>query len=464
MKYLFSFVVITYITLIIFLDQYFPPPWPDEVLFSSAAYQLANYKKFTTEVLSGIVFGMDQATLWMSPLYMVFLSFLYVFIGEFLWVGRSLSLFFGILTLYIFYKIIKSVIKDEKIAIIFSFFLGIELSFLRAGNIIRMESLNLLFSLLTVYFLERKNFSLSGMFIGLSALTHPISVFLVPITFLYTYRWRDLVKIALIVILIMFPWLIYVAFHWDVFVIQFFSQFARKTAHYDFQSFLYFVKVLGGQYQTKINFIAFYILILAGMVLFIWDVFRDKQVIKYFLIFLFVFLVVFFGREMWYVVYIVPFLLIFFINFIKYYQSFRTYLMIFLFFLFGFIQFHFWYKHLSKYQAYKKEYVEYISLLKNHTQNCQMVFLQAIPDPYFDLPKDKIYKEFAPFGILKYSTGEHIAKRKKTYESIDCFVISEKIPSEPILEEYLQKNKANFTIMSITGFQTIPSVFVYLKH
>lgn len=47
----------------------FPPVWPDEVLFFSPSQDFAEFGTFRTQVLEGLIPGMEKTTLWMPPLY-----------------------------------------------------------------------------------------------------------------------------------------------------------------------------------------------------------------------------------------------------------------------------------------------------------------------------------------------------------------------------------------------------------
>jgi len=444
-------------------DGYFPPPWPDEVLFSSAAIQLAKTGQFRTEVLAGIVYGMDQATLWNSPLYMIFLSMVYQLTNESLLIGRLFSLFIGILCLYTFYFLIKQITKNSQLSFYLTLILLIDLSFSRAANIIRMEILNLFFVLLCIYSLEKKNSTLSGIFMGLSGLTHPISIFLVPIAILYNKNsYRNIIKIGFYAFIVMIPWLLYIYQYWDIFHFQFLAQFSRKSTHYDFNTIIYLIKVFGGQYQNKINFVLIYLFLLNLFIIFVYDLISLKKTIKYFIIFAIVLTTTFLSSEAWYSIYPIPFGIIYLAIFINTYPNTKKYLLLFISFIFILIQTLFWYKAYPKIKLYKQEYREYVGFLKDNLDACKVVYLQSIPDPYFDLPKDKVYKEFPPYGLFKNDVLKSYADlRINTYKQIDCFVITNAEKIEEGLNQIL--NQKDFRVIHFPEYKTLPRGSIYIK-
>ncbi len=444
-------------------DFYFPPIWPDEVLFTSPALQLANHFKFNTDVLEGIIYGMDKATLWNSPLYMILLSIVYKIFGESLLIGRIFSLFTSYIAILVFYYIINYLTREKKLAFFISLILVIDLSFSRSANIIRMEMLNLTLILSSILFMEYKKPIYTGIFLGFAGLTHPISIFLIPIVFIY-YRLSitHILKIAFFAFIVMIPWLIYILLNWDIFIFQFFAQFTRKSTHYNFDNIIYLLKVFGGQYQHRWNIVLIYIFILSIFILFIYDLFYKKITIKYILIFITIFSFTLLSSEGWYSIYPIPFALIYLSTFIVHYDYLRKYLLSLCFMIFIMIQFLFWHKNFPKLDLYKKEYKNWIQFLNDHTKPCETIFLQTIPDPYFHLPREKTYREFPPYGLFqtKYFDA-YLPKRIQTYKDIDCFIISNQEPMEPALQEILKQNI--FQIIPYPKYTTLPAGNLYLK-
>ncbi|GIX43436.1 MAG: UDP phosphate-alpha-4-amino-4-deoxy-L-arabinose arabinosyl transferase [Leptospiraceae bacterium] len=461
--YAYFVLLLLLIILVYFYNGFYPPPWPDEVLFSSPAISLANSGKFNTEVLSGIIYGMDKATLWNSPLYMFLLSFVYQFTGESLIAGRIFSLFIGILCIFVFYFLVKKLTDHYYLSFILTFILVIDLSFSRASNIIRMEILNLLFILLCIFFLEKKQRTLTGICTGLAGLTHPISIFLVPIIFIYNLNsLKSLIKIGFYALLIMLPWFIYIYQYWDVFQFQFIAQFSRKTTHYTIENLFYLIKVLGGQYQHKMNFILIYLFLIIPFILILYDFFHFRKTIKYFFIYIIILFITLLSSEGWYSIYPIPFALLYISIFLRAYPQYILKIVSFITIIFITIQFLFWKKTIPKINLYKKEYNMYIDFLNANLQDCKMIYIQSIPDPYFDLPKNKIYKEFPPYGLFKSSYFyEFSSIRINTYQQIDCFILSDTEPIEEGLQNILQQE--TYRKIPFPEFKILPSGYIYKK-
>ncbi|MFN3605401.1 MAG: ArnT family glycosyltransferase [Leptonema sp. (in: bacteria)] len=452
------FIVLLYILLHFYYGEYYPKIWPDEVLFSSAAKNFAFSNQLKTDVLEGIVYGMDKATLWMTPLYLVFLSFVYRIFEESLIVGRSFSLIIGILSLLLYYKVFLRITKDRQISLFFMFLLSIEHSFIRSGNIIRMEILNLFFVFSTIYFLEKRKENLIGISLGLAGLTHPISLFLVLIFFLYITDYKKIVKIAMIALLVMSPWFYYLFQHLEIFKFQFLSQLSRKTSHYDLKSLIYFIKVIGGQFQSNVNFILVYLFYIYTFIIGILNV--NSYPKKYLIMTLVVFAFVFFSSESWYVVYIFPFMFLLLGITLVYSKNLKKQVLTFSFLIIFTIQINLIYKLQSQKGLYNYEYELFINFLNKNLEDCKTVFLQSIPDPYFHLERNKIYKEFPPYGLFfNRSTSLYSLQRLETYKQIDCFVISDQIKSDKELEELFHRFKGEKILFP--DFSLLPTGFVY---
>ncbi len=205
---------------------------------------------------------MDKATLWMPPLYFFILTIPLFSFDNYLIAGRNFSLVLGFINILLFYILISHITRKKNLSLVLAFLFVISLPFIRAGNTIRMESLNLIWILSTIICLEKEKDTLTGILLGLAGLTHPISIFLIPIVFFYKYKsFKAILYIGFTAFIVMLPWIIYILLNFDIFVFQFISQLSRKTAHYDSRSFVYLIKVLGMQYNSKLIFFIFYLLI-----------------------------------------------------------------------------------------------------------------------------------------------------------------------------------------------------------
>ncbi len=235
-------IVLTRIT-----SSYWPFVWPDEALFSSPAAELAAGRPFSTPVLSGLVPGMEKATLWNSPLYMLTLAGVYSFTGESLAAGRTLSLVLGCGVLVLFAAILRLTIQNRFLQGALLLFLAADPTFFRTANTIRMDVLTLLFFLAALYFLIRREtpealgparlrFALfAGIMTGFAALSHPAAILLIPILCIFLLPdWRHLVLAGATAALVLSTWLVYIIPNFDLFQIQFAAQLTRKGSMFSF--------------------------------------------------------------------------------------------------------------------------------------------------------------------------------------------------------------------------------------
>ncbi|MCB1303219.1 MAG: glycosyltransferase family 39 protein [Leptospiraceae bacterium] len=213
-----------------------PPPWPDEALFSNPAAELARGNGFRTEVLHGLVPGMENATLWNSPLYMVGLSGIYRITGESLTAGRLFSAFIAVAVLLLLTWMLQNLQTDRAFLFLAPLVLALDPAFVRGANVLRMDGLCLFFCMLSLHFAmqafrKKDQYSfLSGVALGLAALSHPAALYGVVFVLLFhLFRWRGLFFAFCGLLLAMSPWLAYIAEHPHIFQVQFVSQLMRKS-------------------------------------------------------------------------------------------------------------------------------------------------------------------------------------------------------------------------------------------
>lgn len=259
---------------------YWPFAWPDEALFSSPAAELARGAGFGTPVLKGLLPGMETATLWNSPLFMVVLGGLYYFLGESLATARSLSLFCAFLALFVFHATARRLFASGARADVgawlaggLTLLLACDPTFHRAANTGRMDMLTLLFLIAALFFLVRGAlpapdatqaagpgagrspgagrgplFFLAGLCTGLAGLSHPAGILGVPVILIFAWpapadrdgragsagmtaylpAARRLAAGAAGTLLGIAPWLFYILPNLKIFQIQFLSQVIRK--------------------------------------------------------------------------------------------------------------------------------------------------------------------------------------------------------------------------------------------
>ncbi len=255
--------------------HFLPFSWPDEALFSSPAASFADRGIFATDVLRGLIPGMETATLWNSPLYMLIVSGIYSFTGESQYAARAVS-FTAASASYLIYLIIIFILTGGSSADrskrffrrTAAFIPAFDLTFIRAANTVRMDILTLFFFLSALYFLFRRIYppccvktssskmmiwsGLAGITTGAGGISHPFSVILVPVSLIFLFYaalfrpeeekssfsfsisiFTFLKESALFAAGVLIPfsgWLLYILKYPEIFSVQFLSQLARKSS------------------------------------------------------------------------------------------------------------------------------------------------------------------------------------------------------------------------------------------
>lgn len=461
---------------------YWPPVWPDEVLFSSPAADLANNGTFTTPVLYGLIPGMEEGTLWNSPLFMVLTAGVYYFFGESLEAGRALSFVIGLFALFTFSRLLRRFTGSERVIAVASMFLAFDPVFLRASNVIRMDMLTLLFILIAFYHMIREreiidnqpgddayfrvHAFIAGLATGLAGISHPFSVILVPIWIIMIFpAIRSLMNGLTGGMIGFFPWAVYIINHLEIFRVQFLSQLFRKKSMATLWGgdtggvFVVFSSQYGGgkiaMVFALLAFAAFSLwmvrMILAGRKS------RSRSfAIRLFLTFVILMSFIMLSSEGWYALYASPFALILSVAFYSWAESemfishniSKAGLAIIGIPLFV-LSFMFYFKN-----TYKKDSAAAVANFLNKSvtliQDCESVYIRTRPDPYFHvrryLPETVTY-EFVP-GKLRFSNE---FDRAKKYREIECFYLDENHSWEPELHAFLMNQKDDFDRFSLTA-------------
>ena len=425
-----------------------PTTWPDEVLFFNPAWELMANGTMRTSVLTGLIPGMDTHTLWMPPLYIIFLSgIMHIFPSELL-TARLLSSFISLGSIYLVYKICLEFQFSPKRIISVLLLLATDFLFLKFSHTARMESLCLFFALGAFYFLIRGNFChgdtetqrggarrdamnrvstknifFSGICLSLSFLSHPFGiVHSIPVLFLlYQRNSLNIKNLALYGVAGLLPiaaWGIYVIPNWELFIVQFGAQLSRKNELLGKFTWLDKVKIIFSVYKFPVVKLALFALTIG--ILFLsapfWNRspfakglgdFWDKEGFtrwqrsfeSFFLVWLFTilgFLIV--SSESWYVFHlVVPFTLV--LSSVIEKENLVTRLLLAISILYNIIVV-IWvpYSHYFVYKSPERTQ-EFFELIEKEIERKNNIYLQVFPDPYFYLKKkfpDKTLFEFIP--------------------------------------------------------------------
>lgn len=483
--------------------DFWPYPWPDEALFSSPAASLAENSIFATPVLAGLIPGMERATLWNSPLFMLLLSGLYFFTGESLVVARALSFVLALFSLFLSYRIALLFFDKKKYALAVPLFLVLDLTFIRSANTGRMDMLTLLFVLFALYYLltglkERseienrlgtngkkflKSFFKAGICTGLAGLSHPIAVILAPVILIFSLpSLVSLFAVGVGAILSFSGWLFYILPNYEIFLEQFLSQLQRKSGMFQLWGgdtggiFVVYSSQYGGSFWIML----FALLLLFGYFVFgAWQLYlslRERPFWKldihsdlYFrmyLSFLLVSVFVLTASEAWYAIYIAPWFLFLGLYWASKNQKEKKWftrlpiLFTAIFLLSGTVRF--LYHNLIHHDT-PRAVSEITATMLRKTESCSSVYLRVVPDPYFIFRKSRpgmeIY-EFVP-GKLRFSGKDTETRLTKKYDKIHCFLIDANDSWEPILAGYLQHHSAEFAVSELEASSPLKNVFLW---
>lgn len=475
-----------------------PIPWPDEALFSSPAAELAVNRPFSTPVLSGLIYGMDRATLWNCPLHMVLLAQVYRVTGESLLAGRLFSLFLGSAALILFYLLCLRVMRPW-LAGLAAVILALDPVYQRASNTIRMDVLTLFFFFASLLLILKSRqmgdqdaagsrrkavFAfLGGAAAGLAAISHPFAVILAPVLLLFCLPDRGRIAAAAAGAAAGFaPWAVYIAGNFSIFQEQFIEQLRRKAElsqmiaggetgglHRVFFSQYGFYD---GSWPAMVAAATLYALVLGSCAFYFLRRYKEKALREtdevrrtrdlLVLSFLAVAGFAYFSSEGWYVVYADSFLILSAGIFassrskstgeaanlpallhLAHRFEFAVFPLAAAFFLGATVYF-------TARSITTNNRIHAAHFLKESAaavSGCKSVYVRVRPDPYFELRRDhppvRVY-EFIP-GKLNVNPA-HMPALYRTWDSTECFLIDQHDTWEPRLTDYLKQNSQQFRI------------------
>lgn len=457
-----------------------PLSWPDEALFSSPAAELASHGVFATNVLKGLIPGMERATLWNSPFYMVITAGVYRFTGESQLAARTVSLFFALASLFLLYSIsLKLLPGSPKLQALTVYLAAFDLTFLRAANTARMDMLTLTWILAGLYFLIREycrrdpssafleppgrrakwDYFLTGICAGLALSSHPAGGLLLPVIFIFSLpAVRLWIYSAAGFILAMAPWGIYIFSNFALFRIQFVSQLLRKSdiMHIWGGDTGGILVVFSSQYGGRA---AVMILALLSVALTVavglnelrksdrWKIEIDPRLLFSFIV---IFFLVLIASEGWYALFVGPFAVILSAVIALHSDSkfSRVALGAWLIFLpLSFVVFSAR-NYLQDTAGAARDFEK--SALAS-ARKCRSIYLRVRPDPYFLLRREYPAMEVREFVPGKLQLPDMEKNLTEQYRQLDCFLIDNHHDWEPILSRYLQENRELFRVIPISS-------------
>lgn len=428
----------------------FPVVWPDEVLFFSPALSFATKGHLQTEVLNGLIPGMEFKTLWMPPLYLLFSGLSLSFFPDTLTTVRIANVVIVYAAAVGFYWLLKRKTFSEFACQIALASILWEPLLFRFGTAARMEGLTAFFFIISLQFATNKDKSkqwyvfLAGVTLSFSFLSHPIGASFGLVTLFLVWRnfgLKSLPWFFLGGILPILGWLYYIHPHWDWFEIQFGAQLTRKRNLLESFTLIDKVKVFSfGFGFPKLRLL----IILTELVSLAFISFRlfkqfgklDQKWILFWIWILSIGIALYTSSEGWYVFHIL-FPLAFGMALLCDYTQLGSKLAYsgILLSLFALL----YRNHIHWFQIDSKKILEsHFQHLEMSLANSKSVYLQALPDPYFDLRKkrpDLNILEFIP-GELDIPSEAYI----QTIKSRDSFVFYDDQLMNHVIQDYLKKS------------------------
>jgi len=451
------FLLVTlYVSLFFLSFSFYPPVWPDEILFFSPTNDFANNRTLTTPVLKGMIEGMDLKTLWMPPLYFFYSSIFIQIFGSTLFAVRFGSIFASILCVFPIFGIAKKMGITEKSRLFLVAILLTDILFFKISSTARMESLCLFFSMTSLYLLytdltDFQKYFFSGFFLGLGTISHPFGfVFsflaVVVISFRSSFALKNLFLMAFGGIIPLLGWGIYIAPNFNIFILQFGAQLGRKKdLLVSVFTLVTKIKIIlsGFKYPTAklISLVLLFVLILNLIKYRKIDLENKKNIIVHSLCLSILIGFIFLSSESWYVFYIVPFLSILLCLVFEYGNQIDKGL-VSLFLIYNLVIIGIFINTNFILNSTKDLQETYFNEIYQYTKNSKKVYLQAIPDPYFYLSEKNTnidIREFIP-GELPLSKEFPV----KEMSSQDVFIFYNEDLIHPFLKNFLQNNSDLF--------------------
>ncbi|TGL16517.1 dolichyl-phosphate-mannose--protein mannosyltransferase [Leptospira levettii] len=425
-----------------------PVVWPDEVLFYSPAISFANTGHLKTEVLTGLIPGMESKTLWMPPGYLLFSGFTLSIFPDSLITLRIANVCIVYLTALGFYILLKRLSISEMAAQIALASVLWEPLVFRFGTVARMEALTACFFILSLLFATNKSKSnwnsfFAGVMLSFSTLSHPIGASFGLITLFLIYQnfgFKKIIWFLLGGVLPILVWIYYIHPNWDWFQIQFGAQLTRKQNLLKTFTLIDKLKIFSfGFGFPKIRLVIIG-LQLSCLCFFTFKLFQNKtkQMNSWYLFWVWilsVFVALYTSSEGWYV-YHSLFPLAFGMALLLEEKSFFNKLpyvgiLVSLFAMIFIVKIH-W----SKTDTNEIQTLHFQKIQKN-LSNSKALYLQSLPDPYFYLKSkrpDLDILEFIP-GELELPSTTYI----KTIHSRDSFIFYDENLINDTIKEYLKQ-------------------------
>jgi len=456
-------VLFIFFNIVFFLK--FPLIWPDEAIFVDTAKNIIENEIMATNLFNDAIPGLQLHSVWYPPFYFYILSFWINFFGSSIESIRILSMIVSFVTVVMIYFFGKILFVNRWFAFLLAFIISIDFYFVQASRVARMDILSFLFLILTfflfVFIQTKKNYKwyfLPGFFAGLGIITHPlgtIPAIVCGLTILleslpFKKKIGKLLYFGLPILLCSLVWFLSIKDSLSLFFEQYRLQFLRKDP---IKASL--VKLFTEEIYWKLTLIVY-----GGVIVtFIYKVIQKMRSIntrniwqeKFILVGVFISIVIIlWGKEMWYPLYLQPFIAIIIVYLFKNATEkkndvFFTFVMGIVIFVIG-IQTFFLYDVFQKMAGVTYNYHDFTNQIQKQLPKKASVFLATIPDPYFDLQFNK------NLTLYEFPT---VPVTEKAYHNLldktDYIVINILPQQYWFIEEYVKNNVDNIVVVKQPG-------------
>lgn len=437
-----------------------PPVWPDEPVFYDMAKNLTSNDSLAARIYVGTASDVKNTGLGYPPIYFYILSYFTDFFGSDIETIRTLSLFFGISGLVVFFLLTKTIFKNNYLALLGTIILSLDIFFARSTRTGRMEITTFFFMLLAFLFYilaKDKNriiyYILAGIASGFAILSHPmgfIAPIIIGVNILFTEKKlrRIFSQVLFFIMPVIFAipfWILKSGSLLDL-ISTFGSHLQDKSPKIPFAFVLF---------QTSLSwwilFIIYLIIFIVFVTIFFKSKFRRDNYLPVFLLSgsMISSIILLWGREGCYMLYFQPFIvLIVLFLFNKYYKKsgFLLISSLTVLLIVSYLNIQFFHNN-----NLAMTNLEITSIAKSRNYNYHLftsqilevlpkqkanIFLSSVPDPYFDLNKLNLYNFYeAPDPSFPLSENAY----KQVLNDSDYAIITW-IPHK-LLEKYIADNK-----------------------
>lgn len=446
-----------------------PPIWPDEAEYADVAYNINNegrmYSKLSYEV------GHNDANIyWYPPLIFYLYAGIFKLFGFSIFTLRWFMVIIGFLFLSLLYLFSKRLIKDDN-WLIFSplVLLLLDPIFMKAVKIGRPETMVLFLSLGSLFLITNFDRSLiyffSGVLVGLAILfhTYAMATFIIILVLLFSqYRfdcWKRVLVFLFPVALLLFWWFYAINFSFKHWFESAYLQALRKILEpgyfrhiFNYSDFWY--ALLNLNLLLGSVFIIIYLLIKPTI---------NQRIIIIAPLIIY-WLVVFSGKQFWYFVYPIPFLYLGYSIILKNELNQKgknrgIYFICFFIFIGTLIGLKMNYQNLYMFNQNNFSYTLFAKSISEQIPNSSFVFISSIPDPYFELKKNKTL-ELRHFIALPGYKKEYL----ETLNKSDYVVYTGPLDLVygDLLSNYLKSNTELFTTIN-NGPNQYQALIIKLK-